>query len=213
MSLRLALDRLTLYLPLMMMGVLAMATYWLVRSTPALAPPESAAPVRHEADYFMRQFSVRTYDSTGRLKSEVRGGEARHFPDTNTLEIDQVNIRSFDPQGRLTTATALRATTNGDASEVQLIGHAQVVRSASVDAHGQMQSEMIFAGEFLHAFINAERVKSHKPVELMRGKDRFTADSMDFDNHDRVMLLNGRVKGLLYPAAKPSNNPIFRKMP
>ena len=36
--------------------------------------------------------------------------------------------------------------------------------------------------------MNTERVKSNKPVELTRGKDRFTADSMDFDNQQRVML-------------------------
>jgi lipopolysaccharide export system protein LptC len=151
----------------------------------------------------MRKFAVKTFDAEGRLKSEVSGGEARHFPDTDTLEIDQVHIRSFNEQGRLTTATARQAITNGDASEVQLIGNARVVRGALPDKNGQLQPGMTFAGEFLHAFMNTERVKSHKPVELTRGKDRFTADSMDFDNLDRVMLLTGRVRGQLVPANTP----------
>ena len=60
---------------------------------------------------------------------KINAEEARHFPDTGALEIDQVRIRSFDPQGRLTIATARQAVTNQDASEVQLIGAAQVVRS------------------------------------------------------------------------------------
>ena len=34
-------------------------------------------------------------------------------------------------------------------------------------------------------------MKSHKPVELMRGNDRFTADSLDYDNLDRVLELRG----------------------
>ena len=197
-------DRLALYLPVLLMGVLAMATYWLVRSTPvgsnAIEP--ALAPL-HQPDYVMRKFAVKTFDAQGRLKSEVSGGEARHFPDTDTLEIDQVHIRSFNAQGQLTTAIARQAITNGDASEVQLVGHAQVVRGAVADKNGQMQPSLTFVGEFLHAFMNTERVKSHKPVELTRGTDRFTADSMDFDNLDRIMLLTGRVRGQLVPAAKP----------
>jgi lipopolysaccharide export system protein LptC len=202
-AVRASLDRLTLYLPVLLMGALAMATYWLVRSSPTANAPAPAAVVQHQPDYFMRKFAVKTFDADGRLKSEVSGGEARHFPDTDTLEINLVHIRSFNLQGRLTTATARRAITNGDASEVQLIGDARVVRDAVFDTNGQLLPKLTFAGEFLHVFMNTERVKSHKPVELTRGKDRFTADSMDFDNLDSVMLLSGRVRGQLVPTTAP----------
>jgi len=201
--LRQAWDQLTLYLPVFLMGVLAMATYWLVRSTPVFVPPGPATAALHQPDYFMRNFSVKTFDAAGKLKSEVMGGEARHFPDTDMLEIEQVRIRSFDPQGRLTTATARQAITTTDATEVQLIGGAKVVRTAVIDASGKAQPAMTFTGEFLHAFMDTERVKSHKPVELTRGKDTFTANSMDFDNKLRVMQLQGRVRGTLVPAPTP----------
>ena len=194
-------ERLSLYLPVLLMGVLAFGTYWLVRSTPLLLSPEPETAARHEPDYFMRQFSVKTFDGAGRLKSEVFGTDARHYPDTDTLEIEKVRIRSFNEEGRLTTATANQALTNGDASEVQLMGNARVVREPMLNQAGQIQSGMEFRGEFLHAFMNTERVKSHKPVELIRDKDHFTADSMDFDNLDRVMELKGRVKGVLVPGA------------
>jgi lipopolysaccharide export system protein LptC len=198
-AIRLLWDRLALYLPVLLMGCLAMGTYWLVRSTPVPGAALPAVAATHEPDYFMRQFAVRTYDASGHLKSEVRGAQARHYPDTNTLEIDQVQILSFSPLGRLTTSTAHRAITNSDASEVQLIGGARVERAEVTDAKGQVQPALTFTGEFLHAFMNSERVKSHKPVELSRGPDHFTADSMDFDNMNRVMQLSGRVRGRLVP--------------
>ena len=198
--LRSAWDKLALYLPVILMGVFALGTYWLVRSTPALLAPAPTAMVQHEPDYFMRGFSVKTFDASGRLKSEVFGSEARHYPDTDTLEIDGVRIRSFDAAGRLTTATARRALTNSDASEVQLFGDALIVREPVQDKTGRLQPRMEFRGEFLHAFMETERVKSDKPVDLRRGNDRFTADAMDFDNLDRVMQLTGRVKGTLVPA-------------
>ena len=71
-----------------------------------------------------------------------------------------------------------------------------------VDKAGKRQPRMEFRGEFLHAYLDTERVKSHKPVELIRGRDQFTADSMDFDNLERVMQLKGRVKGTLVPGAE-----------
>jgi lipopolysaccharide export system protein LptC len=61
---------------------------------------------------------------------------------------------------------------------------------------------MEYRGEFLHAFLTTEKVKSHKPVELLRGQDRFTADSLDFDNVDQILQLQGRVRGTLVPDSK-----------
>ena len=199
--LRAAWERASIYLPIILMGVLALGTYWLVRSTPVFAPPEAPRAPTHEPDYFMRKFTVKTFDAAGKLKSEVSGAEAKHFPDTDTLEIDGARIRSFDAQGQLTTVTANRALTNSDASEVQLIGNALAVREA---VGGEKSApRMEFKGEFLHAFMKSERLTSDKPVVLTRGGDRFVADAMEYDNLKQVIELRGRVKGTLVPSAAP----------
>ena len=190
-------DRASIYLPIILMGVLALGTYWLVRSTPVFMPPEAPRPPSHEPDYFMKTFTVKTFDAAGKLKSEVSGAQAKHFPDTDTLEIDSARIRSFDAQGQLTTVTANRALTNADASEVQLMGNARAVREAVAGL--KPASRMEFKGEFLHAYMKTERLKSDKPVELIRGPDRFVADSMDYDNLKQIIELRGRVRGLLVP--------------
>lgn len=195
-------DRFLLYLPLAFMAALALGTYWMVRSTPPAEPPAAPRPVRHEPDYFMHAFAVKTFDANGRMRSEVMGDKVRHYPDTQWMEIDAIRIRSFDTRGRLTTASADRGLTNEDGSEVQLIGNALVVREASAEAGKEPSPRAQYRGEFLHAFIDSERLKSHKPVELIRGKDRFTADSMDFDNAEQVLELTGRVRGTLVPTTK-----------
>jgi lipopolysaccharide export system protein LptC len=205
MRLKLALrgvwERASIYLPIILMGILALGTYWLASSTPIFNQPEAEKPARHEPDYFMRRFEVKTFDATGRLKSEVAGVEARHYPDTDTLEIDKARIRSFSEDGRMTVSTANRALSNADGSEVQLFGNAIVVRDAAVDAKGNATPRFEMRSEFLHAFMNTERVRTHLPVSLTRGNDHFVGDSMDFDNLDRVLNLNGRVRGQLVPRA------------
>jgi lipopolysaccharide export system protein LptC len=195
-------ERLMLSLPLLVMGALALGTYWLVRTMPDSTGAEVQRSPTHEPDYFMQGFSVKTFDALGRIRSEVVGEKARHYPDTKWLEIDNIYVRSFDEQGRLTTATAKRALTNDEATELQLLGNAVVVREAVPDLPNEAVPRTEYRSEFLHAFITTERVKSHKPVELLRGNDRFTADSLDFDNIEQVLQLQGRVRGVLVPTQK-----------
>lgn len=197
--LREAWERFWLYFPLVFMGALALGTYWLVRSTPAASEPTLIMPPQHEPDYFMRDFSMRTFDASGRLRTEVSGADAKHYPDTLLLEIEQVRIRSYDPQGRLTTAVADRALTNEDASEVQLIGNAHLVREADAGSEARSDERLEYRGEFLHAFLLTELVVSHKPVEWRRGTDFFAADQMDYDHVEQTVQLRGRVRGTFMP--------------
>ena len=193
-------DHLAVYLPLVLIGLMAMTTYWLVRNTPLIGEAELEAAPRHVPDYFMRDFSVKVFGDDGKLKSEMLGVEGRHYPDTDTLEIDQPRIRILGAEGRITTAVAARGLVNADGSEAQLFDNAVVVREASTNAQGVVVPRSELQSNFLHLFANTEQVRSHLPVILVRGAgDRFTADGMDYDNLDRLMQLKGRVHGTLQP--------------
>jgi lipopolysaccharide export system protein LptC len=196
-------DRLSIYLPIAVMGLMALGTYWLVENSPKPAAPVEERPVRKDPDYFMQDFSVTTFVESGRLKSEVFGAAARHYPDTDMLEIDRIRIRSFDDYGRLTTATANRALTNDDASVVELFGNALLVREPQPDKFGNIVPRLEFRGEYLHANTDTERVTSNKPVQLRRGNDVFVGDTMDFDNINQIMVMQGRVKGQINPKQAP----------
>jgi lipopolysaccharide export system protein LptC len=194
-------DRVTIYLPIILTAALALGTYWLVRNAPKLLEPTAKEAPTHEPDFFMRGFVIKNFLPNGELRSELFGNEGRHYPDTDTMEVDQVRLRSVSPEGLTTRATANRGLSNGDGSEIQLFGNAIVVREAAVSADGRPMPRLEFRGEFLHAFLDTERVKSHKPVTLIRGADQFTADSLDYDNLTGVANLQGRVRGLLMPSA------------
>ncbi|MEJ8835608.1 LPS export ABC transporter periplasmic protein LptC [Ramlibacter sp. AN1133] len=193
-------DRITIYLPIILMGLLALGTYWLARTTPVFAPSAPEAPPTHDPDYFLRGFSVKSFDAAGRLKSEIRGIEARHYADTDTLEIDEPRIRSFSEEGAVVVATAKRGVSNADGSQVQLIGDAVVTREAP-PARRAAEAKLEIRGEFLHAFMEQERVMSNKPVTLLRGADVFQGNSLEYDNQKRVLELHGAVRGTLQPKA------------
>jgi lipopolysaccharide export system protein LptC len=199
------LDQLSLYLPVVLMGFLALGTWWLVRNAPSAVQQEKATTVSDKPDYFMREFSVKNFDAQGQLQSEVTGTVARHFPMTDTLEIEQARMRSIGIDGQITTATADRAITNADGSDVRLFGNAIVTRKPGPQSTGAIanRNPMEFRGEYLHARTQPDRVESNLPVVLLRGNDKLTADTLQYDHSTQTLQLKGRVTGMLLPQAKP----------
>jgi lipopolysaccharide export system protein LptC len=187
------LGQLTLYLPMVAMGLLALGTWWLAHNTPVASAPEPERPQRTEPDYYLTNFVVKSFDAQGQLISEVSGQKARHFPDTDVLEIDVARMRSSRDQ-RVTQGQSDRAYSNGDGSEVQLVGNALVVRESGKDAQGRQLPRVEYRGDFLHAFMRTEQLKSHKPVIVTRGGDQFSGDSMVYNNIDGIVQLDGRVR-------------------
>ena len=191
-------DRITIYLPVILMGLLALGTYWLARSTPSFAPNAPERAPTHDPDYFLQGFSVKSFDPAGKLKNEIRGVEARHYADTDTTEIDQPRIRSFSPDGAVVVATAKRGISNADGSQVQLIGDAVVTRDPAPNRRNT-EARLEVRGEFLHAYMDEERVISNKPVVLQRGQDVFRGNNLNYDHQKRVLELAGNVSGTLQP--------------
>jgi lipopolysaccharide export system protein LptC len=194
-----AADSMVSYLPVLLMALLALATWWLAKNTPVPAPERPAPPLRHEPDYEMLGFSVQRFTRQGPANSVIEGRWLRHFPDTDTLEIEGVRVLWTDSQGRQTVATALRAVANADGSEVQLAGEARLVRDAAADDAGSSRLE--FRSEFLHLDTQVQRVRTHLPVTLIQGGSELQAGSLQYDHQAGVVDLGGRVRGTLDDSA------------
>lgn len=198
-AVRLAWERMSLYLPVILMVLLALGSWWLVRNAPSAPQAVQSSEISEDPDYTMHHFMVKDFDARGRMQSEMSGARADHFPRTDTLEVKMLEAHGFAPDGTVTQAKGDKGISNADSSEVQLWGNAVVVRTPANKA-----PVMRFEGEFLHAWTQEERVRSHLPVVITRGKDRFTGDSLAYDNVSQTVQMQGRVRGVLQPSfAKP----------
>jgi lipopolysaccharide export system protein LptC len=201
-------DTLSSYLPLLLMALLALSTWWLVRNTPRLDAPGTPAAVRPDPDYTMTNFALQRFGPGGRLKVRVDGQQMRHFPDVDRIEIDTVRLQAWSPDGRVTRASARRAITNGDASELQLLGDATVISAISgkvggaVGGDGGADEPIEFHGEFLHAFLATERIKSHLPVQVLRGGSDIRAAGLDYDHLAGQLALQGPMRMVFPPRTK-----------
>ncbi len=185
------------YLPLLLMALLATGTWWLVRNTPGAPGDGAEAPQRVEPDYTMNGFSITRFGPDGRVVLRIAGDVMRHFPVTDRLEIEGVRIHAIAPDGRTTDASATRALANGDGSEVQLLGGAQV--TSQLDGRDRLEVR----GEFLHAFLRFERLRSHLPVLVRQGRTEARAGGMEYDHLQQRLQLNGPVRATLAPGRLP----------
>ncbi|MGV0958852.1 MAG: LPS export ABC transporter periplasmic protein LptC [Limnohabitans sp.] len=192
--LRRLLDQLSLYLPLILMAVLALSSWWLVRSMPEMLYADENKPVRKEPDYRLEKFWVKSFDSTGRMTRQVGGDAARHYPDVDELHIDKVRIYAESEKNVKMNAKAETGVATGDGERVTLIGQAVAIREADAQAP---RTEL--RGERLLALPNEERLLSSDPVHITRERDVFTAQTMNFNSKTGEYLLEGRVRGLLAP--------------
>ena len=181
------------YLPLVLMGILALGTWWLVKNTPLPQGPTEPVPLRHEPDYQMQQFDVQRFDADGSLRMRISGNEMRHYPDTDTLEIDAVLLHSTNADGAILIAKAERGISNADGSELQLQGGARVQRFVR-DPQGVMVAapQVDIQGEFVQIFVARERLSSNQPVLISYPGGTVRADSLDYDNLKGVLNINGR---------------------
>jgi lipopolysaccharide export system protein LptC len=181
------------YLPLLLMLLLALGTWWLVKNT--VVPPAARVDkaLRPDPDYTMTAFTVERFGADGRLRLRLDGEQLRHYPDTDRIEIDTVRVRAISPDGRITLAHAERALSNGDGSEVQLIGNAQVTSEVGA---GQT---MVVRSEFLHAFLITERLRTHLPVWVQQGATELRAGGLEYDHGRQRLDLQGPMRATFLP--------------
>ena len=192
------------YLPLLLMLVLALGTWWLVKNTPGPVAAPAPPVLRQEPDYTMARFVVERFDRGGRLELQLQGQQLRHYAASDTIEVDEPQLRAVSADGRTTLAQARRAVANGDGSQVQLIG------AARVDSTGPRGEPVQFRGEFLHAFLDTEQVRSHLPVTVTSGGSEFQAAGMEYDHLSGKLQLQGKMRARLLPSAGARMAPAAR---
>lgn len=188
------LDRLSLYLPLILMGFLALGSWWLVRSMPDMVYADENKPLRKEPDYRLKNFWVKSFDTTGRMTREVGGDAGRHYPDVDEMHIDKVRIYAESEKNVKINAQAQTGIATGDGERVTLVGQAQAIREADAQSP---RTEL--RGERLLALPKQERLLSSDPVRITRDRDVFTAQTLNFNSQTGEYLLEGSVRGMLAP--------------
>jgi lipopolysaccharide export system protein LptC len=128
----------------------------------------------------------------------MAGRSAEHYEDSLTTLVENPKLLIYAKDGRLTKASAKRALSNEDGSQVQLMGQAEVYRAATVEQPQPLQVK----SEFLQFFANTDTMQTDLPVVVTRGSNSFRSDKMTADNLNQTFNMQGRVKVVIYPENK-----------
>ncbi len=192
--------RLQSALPLLMLGMLALVTYWLVQNSPILQDPTEQAPKSAKPDAYFHEFKLVGLDENGQWQIQITGQRAWHREDLQAYEFEQPRMIQQDVKtGHLTRISAERARTNEDGTQVQLFGQAHIQREARVDARGRPQEALEIRSEYLMLDDRRQVLETHLPVTLKRGADEIRADRLRAMQLDGKLELEGRVRGTLAP--------------
>ena len=182
------------------MLLFAMLTYWLLQITPNLKREEHIVQPVHEEDYFMKHLSLTTFEKNGRIKTYLMGNYARHYPDTDTIEIDdpQIYTQSFEKKDRSQKAegTANKASSNADSTLIELRGNVVLIKK---DQRNDGQEPVItkMVGEYLKINTDTEKISSNLPVEIQKGPQIIVGNAMEYDNVERRLKMAGNVRVII----------------
>jgi len=183
------------YLPLLLMLLLALATWWLARHSLGAAPARKDAAVAHVPDYTLDRFHLERFDAQGALKLTLDGEHLKHYPDDDMMEVETLHVVLTEPEGRRVTATARQGRARGDGSEIWLDGQAQVVSEQPGQPPVQIN------GEHLRALPRMKRVESDAAAVVQQGTSVVeAADGLEYDQVARQVTLRGHTRATYEPA-------------
>jgi lipopolysaccharide export system protein LptC len=199
--------RLLEFAPIIALAVLAALTYWLLQQK-VISDPKAPTPIEHKPDYTLLDFTVRTFDEQGRGRTQLAGARLDFYPDDETSTVDKPVVRSRGIQTHaLSQTVANRGVSNRDGSELQFFGAVVATREGyTVPATATQPAAQVpplkVTSEFLHVWTNEERMRSHVPTIVTRGKSRMSADQMEVNNYDGSVKLIGKARVTLAGAAQ-----------
>jgi lipopolysaccharide export system protein LptC len=186
-------DALNAYVPVLMLALLAGGTYWLVRSTPNAPEAKPEAAARHVPESIMRDFALRAHATDGQLKHELRGAELRQYKDDRSFEVDAPVMLRQASLGGVQRASAQRAVSNADGSDVQLYGQAVARR----DQPGKPSFEI--RSDILLVYQPEELVRATRPVVIVRGQDEYSGSAMTYRGLQGTFELQGPARAVWQP--------------
>jgi lipopolysaccharide export system protein LptC len=178
----------TAALPVVLVGLLAFVSWWMVSNAPRLDAVAPAAVASSAPDFRMQQFSMRQFTPQGQVRATVEGRQLLHYPGARLSEIEQAVLQGVDPGGIAYEARADLARVDDANTRVDLLGDATVVRQ---DPQGPAR----FRGDAVTVFTQEQRVESDRPMELQQGTSLVRANGFRYDHRSGLTELRGGVRG------------------
>jgi lipopolysaccharide export system protein LptC len=187
-------ERLTTWIPVTLIGILAALTLWLnylVQPQPERQVRESTAP-----DYIVDNLTAVTLGETGETSYTLFAVKMVHQPEDDTTHLTDPRFVSFRSQKAPVTITSRRAVVAPGGEHVYFHDNVHLTRAAYDD-----KSQLELHTSFLHVIPEQGIARTDRPVTIVDATTVVDAVGLELNNETRVLKLHSHVRGI-YDAAK-----------
>ena len=204
-KIKLGIGRMLLRLmPLILMGVLTLVTFWLVQKN---TPPEKSAVERvrlHEPDYTITNGALSALNELGVTKYRILGNKVIHYDDDASIDILTPRMRLFQADKPPVTVKSDTGHLDGDLTILDLIDNASIFRPAQAATASQAATlRMLASSTYFKVLINDDIIETNRPITLEQGMSTMHSnEGGKFNNVEQSMMLLGQVKGRIERAPR-----------
>ena len=179
----------TILLPLVLLALLALLTFWIDYSVQAPEPKIDGSQ-RHDPDYILNNFVTTRTDENGNLRYRLTSAEMKHYPDDDTTELKQPQFERYEIDKPFTTIEGAKGLVSSNGEKIEFIDDVKVVRQAYDD-----KGEMVVLTDRLAVLPNEEKAITDRPVVITQApKTVIHATGMIYDKKNKTIELLNRVK-------------------
>lgn len=177
----------SLWLPLAILLLLAVLSFWIERSVQLTA--NGGAASGRDPEGIMENFDALRTDAAGRPHYRLSASKLKHYSNSKLTELESPRFVQLDQRTGEVTAAAREATISPDGQEVDLRGDVTLERAARPG-----QSALSLRTARLLVFPDRDLLRAPGAVDLSDATLRVQAGAMEFDAKRRLIRLTGRVK-------------------
>lgn len=175
-------------LPLVLLVLLAVLTFWLNQSVKAPSPAQDEGLGR-VPDYMMENFSATRMDLDGVTRHVLSAKKMLHYPDDDTTDLEQPRFINTQPGKPALQVDADQAKMSSNGEDIYLTGNVKVLRMA-----GKGRGETTMNTSFLHIVPDDDIAKTDKPVVITEANAVIKAVGMEISNRTQVTRLLSQVR-------------------
>lgn len=176
----------SLWLPLVILLLLAALSFWIERAAQLTATTSEAAPTDPEG--IMENFDALRTDPAGKPHYRLSAKKLKHYSGSQRTELESPRFVQLDIEAGEVSAVAKQATVSSDGNEVELLGDVIVKRAARPG-----QSAMTLRTTRLLVFPERDLLRAQGAVDIRDATLTLRAGAMEYDAGQRVIKLTGRV--------------------
>ena len=180
---------------LVLIILLAIASGWIFDSidkTPVLTKEK----LRHDPDYFLKNFTATTMDKTGKPAYQIKAQHLEHYPDDDSMKLQQPSFSFYNNNIKTWTAQANEAVITQNNEKIYLTG--QVILS---QLSPDNSAAMVLTAKQLTIEPEKNIVHTKTKIKLQKGANTIQAIGMRADiSKNKIEFLSKTRSHYVLPA-------------